>query len=200
MDGLPKGVTVVSLRERIEQRPDEVEAHLGRYADTQRDPFCALNTAFISDGTYVHVARGVVVDAPIYLLYLSTQENTPTMTHPRNLIVAEDQSQVAVIEDYASVGGDSVVFSNAVTELVAGESTVAQHYLIEREHLKAFNVQTLQDRAGAERERGVALGAAWRRAGAEQRASGAGGRGRRVPDQWAVYREQGGSTWTTTCT
>jgi Fe-S cluster assembly protein SufD len=148
LDGLPKGVTVASLRERIESHPEEVAAHLGRYADTQRDPFCALNTAFIGDGAYVNVARGVVVDAPIYLLYLSTKEDAPTMTHPRNLIVAEDQSQVAVIEDYASVGGESVVFSNAVTELIAGESTVAQHYLIEREHLKAFNVQTLRIEQG----------------------------------------------------
>ncbi len=70
------------------------------------------------------------------------------MTHPRNLIVAEDQAQVAVIEDYASVGGESVVFSNAVTELVAGESTVAQHYLIEREHLKAWNASTLRIQQG----------------------------------------------------
>ncbi len=148
LGALPKGVTVTSLRERIEQHPGEVETHLGRYADTQRDPFCALNTAFIGDGAYVHVARGVVVDAPVYLLYLSTHEDAPTMTHPRNLIVAEDQSQLAVIEDYASVGGESVVFSNAVTELIAGESTVAQHFLIEREHLKAFNVQTLRIQQG----------------------------------------------------
>jgi Fe-S cluster assembly protein SufD len=148
IDGLPKGVTVASLCDQIESHPEEVAAHLGRYADTQRDPFCALNTAFIGDGAYVHVARGVVVDAPIYLLYLSTREDGPTMTHPRNLIVAEDQSQVAVIEDYASVGGESVAFSNAVTELIAGESTVAQHYLIEREHLKAFNVQTLRIQQG----------------------------------------------------
>ena len=148
VEGLAKGVTVASLRERIEHHPGEVEAHLGRYADTQRDPFCALNTAFIGDGAYVHVARGVVVDAPVYLLYLSTHEDAPTMTHPRNLIVAEDQSQVAVIEDYASVGGESVVFSNAVTELIAGESTVAQHYLVEREHLKAFNMQTLRIQQG----------------------------------------------------
>jgi Fe-S cluster assembly protein SufD len=145
---LPKGVTVTSLRKAIESHPDDVEKHLGRYADTKRDPFVALNTAFIGDGAYVHVARGVVVEAPIYLLYLSTKEDAPTMTHPRNLIVAEDEAQIAVIEDYASVGGESVVLSNAVTELVAGESTVAQHYLIEREHLKAFNVSTLRIQQG----------------------------------------------------
>jgi Fe-S cluster assembly protein SufD len=148
LKSLPHGVTVASLREQIEQHPETVEKHLGRYADTQRDPFVALNTAFLSDGAYVHVARGVVVDAPIFLLYLSTQEDAPTMTHPRNLIVAEDESQVTVVEDYASVGGESVVLSNAVTELVAGESTVAQHYLIEREHLKAFNVSTLRIEQG----------------------------------------------------
>jgi hypothetical protein len=145
---LPKGVTVASLRERIESHPEEVERHLGRYADTKRDAFVALNTAFIGDGAYVHVERGVVVEAPIYLLYLSTRENAATMTHPRNLIVAEDEAQIAVIEDYASVGGESVVLSNAVTELVAGESTVAQHYLIEREHLKAYNVSTLRIQQG----------------------------------------------------
>ena len=145
---LPKGVTATSLRERIESYPEEVEKHLGRYADTARDAFVALNTAFISDGAYVNVAHGVVVEAPIYVLYLSTKENAATMTHPRNLIVAGDQAQVAVIEDYASVGGESVVLSNAVTELVAGDGAVAQHYLIEREHLKAFNVSTLRIQQG----------------------------------------------------
>ncbi|MFZ0630814.1 MAG: Fe-S cluster assembly protein SufD [Acidobacteriaceae bacterium] len=145
---LPKGVTVASLREQIASHPETLEKHLGRYADTQRDAFVALNTAFVADGAYVHVPRGVVVNAPITLLYLSTQENAPAVTHPRNLIVAEDESQVAVIEDYVSVGGESVAFSNAVTELIAGESTVAQHYLIEREHLKAFNVSTLRIQQG----------------------------------------------------
>ena len=145
---LPEGVTVASLRDRIKSHPEEVERHLGHYADTQRDAFVALNTAFLGDGAYVRVARGVVLKAPIYLLYLSTRESGATMTHPRNLIVAEDGAQVAVIEDYASVGGESVVLSNAVTELVAGESTVAQHYLIEREHLKAYNVSTLRIQQG----------------------------------------------------
>jgi Fe-S cluster assembly protein SufD len=141
---LPKGVTVASLREQLGQHPETLEKHLGKYASTQRDPFCALNTAFMSDGAYVHVARGVVLDAPVALLYLTTAEEGATMTQPRNLIVAEDQSQVAVVEDYASVGGESVAFSNAVTELVAGESAVAEHFLVEREHTKAFNVQTLR--------------------------------------------------------
>ena len=148
LDRLPKGVTAAGLREQIAEHPEEVEKHLARYADIERDAFVALNTAFLGDGAYVRIARGVVLEAPIYLLYLSTEDSAPAMTHPRNLIVAEDQSQIAVIEDYASVGCASTVFSNAVTELIAGENTVAQHYLIEREHLKAFNVSTLRIQQG----------------------------------------------------
>lgn len=145
---LPKGVTVSSLRDQIAQHPETIEKHLGRYADQDRDAFVALNTAFITDGAYVHVARGVVLDQPIFLLYLSTQEKGATMTHPRNLIIAEDQSQVSIVEDYVSVGGESAVLSNAVTELIAGESTTAHHYLIEREHLQAFNFSTLRIQQG----------------------------------------------------
>jgi Fe-S cluster assembly protein SufD len=146
--GLPSGVTVASLREQIERHPETLEKHLGRYADSQRDAFVALNTAFLGDGAYVHVPRGVVVEQPIVLLYLTTQENEPTMTQPHNLIVAEDASQVAVVEDYVSVGGESVAFSNAVTELVAGDNAHAQHFLIEREHVKAYNVSTLRIQQG----------------------------------------------------
>jgi Fe-S cluster assembly protein SufD len=148
LKNLPKGVTVASLAELVEKDPATLEKHLGRYANHERDAFVALNTAFLSDGAYVHVARGVVVEQPIYLLYISTQEDAPTVTHPRNLIVADDESQVAVIEDYVSVGGESVALSNAVTELVAGENAHVQHYLIEREHLKAFNVSTLRIEQG----------------------------------------------------
>ena len=45
---------------------------------------------------YVHVPRGVVLEAPIHLLFTCRlSEATPPMTHPRNLIVAEDESQVS---------------------------------------------------------------------------------------------------------
>ena len=70
---------------------------------SQRDAFLALNTAFAQDGAYVHVPKGTVVEQPIHLLFVSTASDTPLMTHPRNLIVAEDESQVAVVEDYVSL-------------------------------------------------------------------------------------------------
>jgi len=137
------GVHVNGLADEIRANPAALEAHLGRYLDIQRDAFAALNTAFLNDGAYIHIRKGAVLEHPIHLLFVTTAPEAPLMTHPRNLIVAEEQSQIAVVEDYVSLAG-GVAFSNTATELIAGESAVVSHYMLEREHTDAFNVSTLR--------------------------------------------------------
>jgi Fe-S cluster assembly protein SufD len=147
---LPSGVEVSSLSAQIEKDPASLERHLGRYLNIQRDAFSALNTAFAGDGGYVHVVRGIVVEGPIHLLFVSTGNSSgqaPLMTHPRNLIVAEPESEVTVVEDYISLD-ESVSFCNTATELVAGDGAIVSHYMLERENRQAFNVSTLRMQQG----------------------------------------------------
>ena len=144
---LPKGVHVGSLAAELKNNPGAIEPHLGRYLDIERDPFSALNTAFIEDGAYVNIPKGVVLEAPIHLLFVSTVQDTPSITHPRNLIVAEENSQLTVVEDYVSLGGGEAL-CNTVTELVAGDHSVVSHYMIEREHVNTYNVSTLRIQQG----------------------------------------------------
>jgi Fe-S cluster assembly protein SufD len=144
---LPAGVSVNSLAEELSANSSEVESHLGRYLNIQRDAFAALNTAFAEDGAYVHVRRGVVLTDPIYLLFISTASDKPLMTHPRNLVVVGDDAQATIVEDYVSIG-ETPAFSNTATELVAGENAVVSHYMVEREHRQAFNISTLRIQQG----------------------------------------------------
>jgi Fe-S cluster assembly protein SufD len=144
---LPAGVTVSNLAAEIARSPEAIEKHLGRYFNMQRDSFGALNTAFLEDGAYVHIAKGVVLESPIAVLYISTEHDSPAVNHPRNLFVAEENSQATIVEDYVSLGGGQA-FSNVVTELVAGHHSVVSHYMIEREHTGAFNVSTLRIQQG----------------------------------------------------
>jgi Fe-S cluster assembly protein SufD len=144
---LTDGVKVNSLAAEISSNPGGIEPHLGRYLDVRRDTFCALNTAFVQDGAYVHIPRGTLVEAPICLLFVSTGDDAPSMSHPRNLIVAEEDCQATFVEDYVSLDGGAV-FCNTVTELVAGDHTVLSHYMIEREHKEAFNISTLRIQQG----------------------------------------------------
>jgi Fe-S cluster assembly protein SufD len=70
------------------------------------------------------------------------------VNHPRNLIIAEENSQATFIEDYISLGRGEKALCNTVTELVAGDHSVISHYMIEREHEHAFNVSTLRIQQG----------------------------------------------------
>ena len=142
---LPKGVKIGSLAQEIAS----AEPHLGRYLNIQRDAFAALNTAFIQDGAFIHIPRSVVVEDPIYLLFVTVGSDKPTMNHPRNLVVAEENSQATIVEDYVSFGESSApTFSNTATELVAADSAVVSHYMIVREAGQAYNVSTLRIQQG----------------------------------------------------
>jgi Fe-S cluster assembly protein SufD len=148
LKNLPEGLLVCALAEAIDCglqgcAPEGIEQHLGRYADMDRDVFTALNTALWEDGAYLRIRRSVTLEHPIHLLYVSAGAGTEIATHPRTLIIAEDASQAAIIEDYVSLG-DEAAFSNAVTELAAGQNAVISHFLVERENLASINVSTLR--------------------------------------------------------
>ena len=145
---LPARVKVASLAAELSRDPGAVEAHLGRYLEIQRDPFSALNTAFIEDGAYIHIGKGVVLEAPIHLLFISVAHGAPTVNHPRNLMIAEENSQATFIEDYISLGKGEKTLCNTATELIAGDHSVVSHYMIEREHDQTFNVSTLRIQQG----------------------------------------------------
>ena len=162
LNNLPRGVKVSSLAAEILNSPKEIEAHLGCYLDTKRDAFAALNTAFLEDGAYVHIRRGTVLEEPISVLFVSVTNGVPLMSHPRNLIVEEEDSQATILEEYISLDSGAA-FCNTVTELVAGENAILSHYMIEREHTEAFNVSTLrmqQGRAATVASHSVLLGGA----------------------------------------
>jgi Fe-S cluster assembly protein SufD len=143
----PRGAIIGSLSVALQSEPELVERHLARHLDFEDEFFSALNTAFIEDGGFVYVPKGVVLERPVHLLFVSTEADRPTMSHPRNLIVVEDVAQAAVAEEYVSLGGREY-FSNVASELVAGESAVVEHYVIERESTGAYNVGTLRIQQG----------------------------------------------------
>jgi Fe-S cluster assembly protein SufD len=137
------GAFIGSLRVALAERPEVVGRELGRHADFRRDGLTALNTAFLEDGAFIHLPAGAIVDSPIQLLFISTQEGKATLSHPRNLIVAGARSRATVIETYAGAP-DATYFTNAVTEIVLGEGAQLEHYKLQQESGRAFHVALLQ--------------------------------------------------------
>jgi len=144
---LPKGVKIGSVAAQAAESPEVVQQHLGRYLNLERDAFAALNSAFIEDGLYVEVPDGAVVEQPIYAVFVTVPGSTPSMNHPRNLVIAGKNAQVTIVEDYVSLG-EGATLSNAVTELIAGENAQVEHYMIVREGEQSYNFSTLRIQQG----------------------------------------------------
>jgi Fe-S cluster assembly protein SufD len=141
VSGLPKGATVTNLAKAL-KREEAVTAHLGRYAGHKTHPFVALNTAFVRDGAFIEVPKGVVLEKPVEVLYISTGSETPWVAHPRNLVFAAQGSQVALVETYVGLGG-GVYFNNAVTEIVAEDNAHVDYVKLQSENEAAFHVATV---------------------------------------------------------
>lgn len=138
-----EGIIIKSLKDALNSESDLVQKHLAQYADFENESFTSLNTAFFEDGVFIYVSKSQVVDKPVYILNISTSKEEQTLISPRNLFVLEDNAEVKIVEQYASTG-DNVYFSNVVTEFVLGENANAEHYLLELESTKAFNISTLR--------------------------------------------------------
>ena len=139
---LSDGVRVDSLAQALVDTPELVRQHIGKYAAFVDRPFAALNTAFVHDGAFVHVPARTVFEQPIQLLFLTVPTGTaPLVSHPRNLIVVEREARASVVETYVSLDeGGSVYWTNAVTEVVAGDGARVDCYRVQRESDRAYHV------------------------------------------------------------
>ena len=145
--GLPAGVKVSNLATALAKDASFLEKHLGRYAQAQGNAFAALNQAFFSDGAFIYVPGGVIIQEPIQLVFISSAKQTGDTIPPRNLIVADANSKLTVIESYISVG-NAAYFTNAVTELVAGDNAQVEHLKFQDEAADAYHIATIHGQFG----------------------------------------------------
>jgi Fe-S cluster assembly protein SufD len=119
---------------------EAAKQHLGKHAP--ETAFTALNTAFLDRLHFYEVPRGTVREEPIEITY---DAQADTAHHPRALIVVGPHAHCTIVETYRGTGK---YFTNAVTEIVAGEGAVIDHYKIQLESPEAFHVATLQATLG----------------------------------------------------
>ncbi len=137
---LTGGLEVASLAEVLASRPETVEPYLAKVV-RDGNAFAQLNSAFIDDGAFVRIPASTTVTEPIHLVFLSEPDFGPTVSHPRNLVIAEAGSQAAVVETFLGTAGE-LYFTNAVTEVVLHDGAVLDFSKLEREGDAAFHVAT----------------------------------------------------------
>ena len=141
------GVRIENLSAALAKDSAVIEKHLGKYAHPTNNSFAAMNQAFFSDGAFIFVPRGVTIPEPVQLIYISAAKQSGETILPRNLIIAEANSQLTVVESYLST--DNVAYlTNAVTELFAGDNARIEHIKVQDEAVSAYHLATIAGEFG----------------------------------------------------
>ena len=102
----------------------------------KQDNLTSLNTAFASEGAYIYIPRNVEVEKPIQIINFTTGSEDAIMTQPRNLIVAEQNAHVQIIERHQSLTSNPVL-TNSVTEVFAAKDATVDIYKIQNDDKNA---------------------------------------------------------------
>jgi len=101
--------------------------------------FVALNTALAQDGIFIGVAKGTKVNKPIHISNITVSGGAAIMTHPQFVVVAEESTEVSVIETHHAIN-DGAYFTNALSRFVVGKNAHVHHYKLQNESINAFQI------------------------------------------------------------
>ena len=135
-DTTHEGMDICILSAALSQSKYEllVENYFNKIAND--DGITSLNTAFSSEGAFIHIPKNKFVDKPIQIIHFSTGNESSLMFQPRNLIIVDENSQVQIIERHQSLS-ENKVFTNSVTEIYADKKSIIDYYKIQNDNLQA---------------------------------------------------------------
>ncbi len=91
----------------------------------------------------IHIPEGKIVEMPIHILFITDSGNEKLLIQPRNLFVAEKNSQATIIEHFVNIDS-GIYFTNTVTEIVVGENAIVDHIKLQEESKSAFHIGRME--------------------------------------------------------
>ncbi|MFA8300013.1 MAG: Fe-S cluster assembly protein SufD [Hyphomicrobiales bacterium] len=123
------GVIMGSVLEARKQFPELVEKYYGKVADYKLDGFTAINTALSRDGIFIYVPKNVVIEKPVQMVSLITEEAN-LFVQNRNLVVLEANSKLTLVQCDDSNNHDTS-FANSLTEIFVEDNANLERYKLQ---------------------------------------------------------------------
>ena len=135
LDGVPDSVTVMNMANALEQKSELLESYFSQAVAAKEHGFVAFNTAWFSDGLFLHVPAKQVLTRPIQILHVVTQAGF--MANTRDIIVLEESAEAKVLETF--VGCEEAYCSPAVMEVSLAQNADLTLYKLQMEGEKAYH-------------------------------------------------------------
>ncbi len=135
-----KGVTAGSLKENLASNKELSEKYYNKLVHKYEEHFSLLNTAFATDGAFIHVKKGTQAKVPVFIIHIyNSPEN---FAQSRNLIVVEEGADINIVVDFQNAGAAS--FYNHVSEVFIGKNASANVVKLQSQTTNATAVHTLE--------------------------------------------------------
>ncbi|MGF1566020.1 MAG: Fe-S cluster assembly protein SufD [Flavobacteriales bacterium] len=157
---LPKqaGIHVQPLEDALQAG---LATGIGTLSNQSNDFFEAVNLAYAESGVYIRAAKGSIIESPVYIVHLSSGQQTPAVS--RTVIEVEERASLNVIWHTAAVDGTSA-FSSHVAECFVGKNARLEIDKVQDEAGEVFQHATewvAQERDSRFDIRTVTLRGAW---------------------------------------
>jgi Fe-S cluster assembly protein SufD len=138
-----KELEVLSLQDAAADERFEavVSKNLGQSGRYIKDGIHALNTAFMQEGIFVHVKKGKTAGHPVYIYNITDARNVNILSQPRSLFHIAENSEVQIVETYATIGLCES-FTNQVMEAVVERDARVEYYKIQNDAAHTHQVSS----------------------------------------------------------
>ncbi|GFD71513.1 MULTISPECIES: Fe-S cluster assembly protein SufD [Tenacibaculum] len=126
-----KDICLLSAAFSKEKYKPIIEKYFNKIA--KQDNLTSLNTAFATEGAFIHIPKNVEVEKPIQIINFTTGKEHATMLQPRNLIIVEQNAHVQIIERHQNLNNNAVL-TNVVTEIYTDTHATVDYYKIQNDN------------------------------------------------------------------
>jgi len=123
--GMATGLELASLAAAL-RSGDRAADGLFRESATGQEAVIALNTAFMTDGAVIRVAKGARLDKPLLLVFARTATQGHLVT-TRNVIEVGDGAHATVIEAHVALRGAAPGQANTLSDVAVGARARLAH-------------------------------------------------------------------------
>ena len=136
-----QGVIIDSLRNALTRHGDLVREHLlAQPARLGSAKFTALHEAFLSDGAFIHVPKGVEVELPVGIFSLALGDGVAVFLH--TLVVAGENARISVVEYFGSSSDEENQLAVGANDLYAGHGAQVNYVGKQDWSHRAFALQS----------------------------------------------------------
>ena len=143
---LEDGLTIRTLREALEA--DGASLQPEDLSSENSSAMMALNTAMMTDGLVITVARGVALKRPLHIVHVASTAQ-PASMFTRSLVMLSKGASATLVESYIAASGVKTYQVHDALSLAIGDDARLDHVRLVEDGREAFNISSAVVTLGA---------------------------------------------------